>query len=183
MKEAADISGKKGGKKKPPIEKKGKEHDLPLKISLPEVTLVEEAQWTNYDPPYDKFTALRIRQAPSQNEVAENGQPTYDFFVNIDNVHLLRELKVTKESVELVKKRFELGLTLLGLGLLQADMENEEAANGDLSSPENSEPNIEDKVELFTKAVAPILLPMISCLGDLQEDDLSVATEAAGEAV
>lgn len=185
VKEPADISGNKGGKKKPPVDSKGKAHDLPVKISLPEVTLVEEPNWGNHEPAFDKYTALRIRQAPSQSN-GESQQPVYDFFVNIDNVYLLRELKVTKESVDLVKKRFELGLTLLGLGLIQADVESEPKkanGNGAPSSTENGDANIEDKVETFTKAVAPILLPMISCLGDLQESDLAVAVEAAGEAV
>jgi hypothetical protein len=181
VKGPAEAVGSKGTKKKPPAEKKGKAHDLPVKISLPEVTLVEEPNWGNYDPPFDKYTALRIVRAPSNVE----GEPAvYDFFVNIDNVYLLRELKLTKESLELVKKRFELGLTLLGLGLIQADAESDLGKSNDSKmSDENGEANVEDKVEAFTKAVAPILLPMISCLGDLQESDLGVVAEAAGEAV
>ncbi len=180
VKAAVEPSGKPAGPKKPPTEKPGKEHELPDKISLPDVTLVKEADWGKYDPHFDKFTALRIRQVPAK-EGEEKKEPTYDFFVNIDNVHLLRELKSTKDIVDLVRKRFELGLTLLGLGLVQADVE--EGSKQDQSSNQDDEKtNIEDKVEQFTQAVAPILLPMISCLGDLQEQDLAPSIEAAGEA-
>jgi hypothetical protein len=181
VKEEVVTTGSKGKRKKPPSDKRGKEHDLPLKINLPEVTLVQEVDWEKYDPSFDKLTALRIRQAPTEKE---GDDPSYDFFVNIDNVHLLRELKVTKEPVDLVKKRFELGLTLLGLGILQSDMEAEEAEDKErVLALSGGESNVEDKVESFTRAVAAILLPMISSLASLQEEDLAAASETAGEAV
>jgi hypothetical protein len=183
-----ETSGKPGEKKKPPSEKKGADHNLPTKISLPEVTLVAEKDWANHEPPFDKFTALRVRQPSTPSEDSADAPLAFDFFVNIDNIHLLRELKATKDSPEVVKKRFELALTLLGLGLLQDEQkepnpDKNTSSSQDSTSPDNGEPNVEDKIEAFTKAVAPILLPMIAGLGALQEESLASATEAAGEAV
>jgi hypothetical protein len=181
-----ETSGKPGGKKRPPAEKEGKEHDLPTKVALPDVTLVEEKDWQKHDPPFNKFTALRVRQPTTSTNVSAE-TIAYDFFVNIDNVHLLRELKTTKESPAVIKKRFELALTLLGLGLLQDDQV--EKSGTEKSSPQENvgvnsgEPNIEDKIEAFTKAVAPMLLPMIAGLGALEEHELALTAEAAGEVV
>jgi hypothetical protein len=179
IKGPAKTNGKPRGPKKPPAEKPGKEHDLPIKVNLPDVTPVKEADWGKHEPHFDKFTALRIRQAPTKSG-EEKPKPVYDFFVNVDNVHLLRELKGTKENPELVRKRFELGLTLLGLGLLQADAESDAIAQK--PEQENEATNIEDKVEEFTKASAAILLPMITCLAGLEEEDLSAPVELSGEA-
>jgi hypothetical protein len=185
---AIQPAGKPGGKKQPPSDKKGTQHDLPTKIDLPNPTLVEEKDWGKHEPPFDKFTALRVRQPTASADDLTNGTPAYDFFVNIDNVHLLRELKIAKESPEVVKKRFELALILLGLGLLQ-DEQKEPSVEKDVSSvqktdpSDNGAPNVEDKIEAFTKAVAPVLLPMIGGLGAIQEESLAVTAEAAGEAV
>jgi hypothetical protein len=63
-------------------------------------------------------------------------------------------------------------------------MEAEEAEDKErVLALSGGESNVEDKVESFTRAVAAILLPMISSLASLQEEDLAAASETAGEAV
>jgi hypothetical protein len=76
-------------------------------------------------------------------------------------------------------------LVLLGLALVQ---ENEaakaKAKKDDAEEKEDEdegEANIERRVAEFTKAVAPVLLPMIESLGDLDEDAVP-AVVGSGEA-
>ncbi|MCI0460876.1 MAG: hypothetical protein L0Z62_28340, partial [Gemmataceae bacterium] len=76
---------------------------------------------------------------------------------------------------------------LLGLALVQQDevekakakAKKAEAEEEDLE--EEGEVNIEQRVAGFTQAVAPVLLPMIESLGDLDEDPIPVIA-GSGEA-
>ena len=77
----------------------------------------------------------------------------------MDNCHLLAEIKGRKNAdSELLRAQYESGMVLIGLSLLR---EFEEKDN---SSEEES---VYEKISKITGAIAPILLPMITGLNEL----------------
>ncbi|MCY3970513.1 MAG: hypothetical protein OXG74_11290 [Acidobacteria bacterium] len=145
-------------------------------LNLPQVREVSEAQWSDYRPVFDARTALRIVHAgdgtaPSVGDSESHDR--YDFFVNVDNIHLNTYLKAqTKlddEGAKLVRAQFKYGLVLLGLALLRQDGATEAAGNG--KDSHTSDGNVEDHVDGFSAAAATVLLPVIRSLGDLDVSD------------
>lgn len=175
--EKAQPSGGKGERRKPPTDEEGKDRERPTGISLPEVVTVEEEEWNNYDPPFTKHTALRVK-----SDINEDEKTIYDFFINIDNMYLKTELKSCALDSDLMRARFKYGMVLLGLGLLHDHEESKKQLieNGD-NEEESKTINIEDKIKEFTKAVAPVLIPMISVLGELDLKE-SYVDASSGEA-
>lgn len=170
-----DPNAPKGGATtsvQPPGKKPGKDREMPAGIVLPNIIPVYEQEWDQKDPPFDQYTALRIIHAGTSDEDEENGngQNVYDFYVNMDNAFLKHELKRGKQEIELAKAQFKYGLVLLGLGVLHEDTKSNGATNGKYDDTSN-EASTEDKVETLTRAVAPILLPMIESLGTLKLDE------------
>ena len=120
----------------------------------------------------------------SENGENGNGKDVYDFYLNVDNFYLKTELKAGGVEPEVTKARFVYGMVLLGLGLLHQEAQGrksqpdyEEVGLGDL----NGQANVEDKVEEFTRAIAPVLLPMIDHLAPLELEEDWV-TDVSGEA-
>lgn len=176
-----------GPRSKPPGDDQGNDRELPSGISLPNIQAVEEANWSKYDPPFDKYTALRIMitDAPSEPTQGHNGEAdthdVYDFLINMDNVFLKSELKPTDEEVEVLKARWKYGLVLVGLALLHDDVQSRKTKKQDShEDQEETGDTIASLVERFTKALAPILLPMISSLGTLDLEG-AIAMTASGE--
>jgi hypothetical protein len=163
------------GRRKPPSKEEGFDREVSSGISLPIITPVHESEWGNYDPPFDKFTALRVK-ASVEEESDGNGKEKeiYDFYVNMDNFYLQHETKSSRQDPEIVQVKFRDGLVLVGLALLREDWlvrknkvrgEDLEIDSGDNGS------NVSDQIEQFSKAIAPILLPMIDNLGALDDLD------------
>ncbi len=181
--EPATPTGKKGNRRKPPTAAKGMERELPIGIELPKVTRVYEGDWNRYG--FDKYSALKIKDAGEVTEgnAAESstaGRAVYDFFVNMDNIYLRTELKGGDKDLEIVRARFTYGLVLIGLALLHYEAH----ASEDVYEEEDTAPNgknVEDKAYEVSKALAPVLIPMIDSLGALTLDELAVA-DASGEA-
>jgi hypothetical protein len=185
-KEAQDTSGRNSDRRKPPSKEKGEDRDRPSGIKLPNVILVEEKDWENQSPPFDKLTALRIRNAGSSEEGEEDSSSSivYDFYINMDNVYLKSELKSAKTESELVRAQFKYGMVLLGLAMLQQDIEDHRQDDDSESERESENGNgasIEKNVEAFSRAVAPVVIPMINSLGSLSVEDEPVLG-ASGEA-
>lgn len=91
-------------------------------------------------------------------------------------------MKSTKAEMPLLKARFVYAMVLVGLGLLQQDI-TEQSSKGD--EPETDEDNeacgnVEERVERVTRALAPIMLPMIESLGALDVAEVEANT-ASGE--
>lgn len=112
-------------------------------LALPNVKRVPEAEWDQYE--FDSETALKI--------VSSEGY--YDYFVNIDNKFLRIAQKDSRQSALLLENQFAYGLVLLGIAMV----------HDFVSSSEEVGP--EDMVAKVTKAVAPILVPMLQTVGTL----------------
>lgn len=179
-------SGESGDRRKPPDKDEGKDREKPVGISLPKIVLVPEADWAKHTPAFDKYTALRIKVS-SENGDDDKGQDVYDFFVNVDNIHLQVELKTGAADAQVVRARFKYGLVLIGLALVhqnaterrsrmvQAGETAQESSDADEDAPK-----LEDSVESVTKALAPVILPIIQSLGALDADAL-LPTDGSGE--
>ena len=184
---ATTPSGTSKPPRKPPSKEDGDDREIRGGIALPNIIEVTEAEWGEHKPPFDKHTALRIKDAGVNDENGQNGdaKSVYDFYVNIDNLYLKTEMKPAYSDPQVTQARFTYGLVLLGLALLQQEEVDKRAQsdkNVDGEEDENeSRGNIEDRVERMGTAVAPILLPMIESLGDLDEESVP-AVSGAGEA-
>ena len=146
-----------------------------------------EKEWENHSPPLDKYTVLRIKNAGSSDEGGSGeAKDVYDFYVNVDNFYLQCEVKPAGSNSDLLRNRFVYGNVLLGLAILHQDELDAKLKNqGDIEVEKDeedgeSEPNIEDRVESFTRATAPVLLPMIEHLSVIDADEPASA-DASGE--
>lgn len=182
VREAAEPqTGTKGTSRKPPSDESGDDREVASGITLPNPIPVHELDWGKYDPPFDKHTALRIKIDEEPN--AENGgqtQDVYDFFINMDNLFFKTELKsAASDEIDLTAARWKYALVLVGLAMLHDEAKKPKVSE-DSKRDEDNGPTIETRVEKFTRAIAPVLLPMIESLGALEADSLS--TVASGEA-
>jgi hypothetical protein len=138
----------------------GKGRRTASSLSLPNIIEVRKEHWE--ERKFDKYSALDVKS------VGEGG---YDFFVNMDNICLLTELKYTKSSPDLLNARFKYGMVLIGMAMLK-EPESPTAESGDSDQGES----IFNKIRQFTRAVSLVLLPMISSLGDFELDSKEVSS-------
>lgn len=125
-------------------------------LSLPKIIPVTKNEWADE---YTELSALKIKHAPTDGY---SDAPVYDFFVNIDNKFLLHSQKEATAEAELLKKQFIYGFVLVGLALIQDHKSDD---NGDEAE------SVEDHVERTSRALAPILVPMIQTIGELTENE------------
>jgi len=186
VKKEATPSGGPGARRKPPTREPGDHRERPTGISLPKIIRVFEADWEKHN--FDKYTALRIKNAGFTDEKGGNGnaKPVYDFFVNLDNQYLRGELKLGRRDPGIVRERFTTGMVLVGLALLHQEEVQRRTREHQKGEDEEAEEqvfpaSIEHWVERFTKALAPVLLPMIELLGELDQESGASFT-GSGEA-
>ncbi len=92
----------------------------------------------------------------------------YDFFVNIDNIHLLTELKSANNSdVKALEAKYKFGLVLIGIALLQNNIKRENT----------DEENVFELIVKVTKAISPIIIPMIDSLGAIEIENIIAMPE------
>ena len=138
-------------------------------VAVPEPNQVFVENWYKHD--FDKFSAMRV---VLQDSVGDPGYvATHDYFINMDNIYLQSELKATKVNPEIVRAQWKFGMMILAVALLRESAmttvetrEPEQHASEDSTTPE-------DKVALVTRALAPVLLPLVEHLGGLTEEEFA----------
>lgn len=155
-----------GGKRKFPPDGNDSEEIRKIPSSLDLPTMIElrknDSNWKEHfrnkeDSRDDDAGALSIKDA------GDNG---YDFFINMDNVYLQTEVKGnTKIDHRLLEARFKYGMVLVGISLLDY-FEKKESEKS--KTEETNDASMFKKIYQLSKAISPILLPMISSLGDLK---------------
>ena len=81
---------------------------------------------------------------------------------------MLSEIKPPKTSeVELINAKYKFGMVLIGLSILNNEKEEEKADHNDEVE------SIFSKIEKLTKALSPMLIPMIDSLGSLEINDVT----------
>ena len=154
---AVSKNGSNGGKRKKRGGKKGNDSNSNENLSLPEVFEVRQDEWERYG--FVQESAMK----------AEYNGKAWDFWVNMDNTSLKYELKTnSRQSVKLLEARFKYGLTLFTLGLIK-DFEDSKKDDGD--------GDINNIILIGTKALAKVLLPVISSLGELEIEEVPVNEE------
>ena len=126
-----------------------------LRVPIP--TLVYKQDWDQHE--FNKFSALKVEFHPGLGEKEED---SYEYFLNMDNVHLKTELKGTRDDLEIVKSRWKFGMILIGVALLN---------EGEQDPEYDDAPTPQERVREITTAIAPVILPMIEHLGALSESD------------
>lgn len=145
--------GGNGNRAKPPSNGNGKNTSND-ELSLPNVIEIRSPDWAQQG--FKKDSALKV---------IDSGESGFDFYINLDNIHLLTEIKTNRTiNHKLLEARYKYGMVLIGLSLLKDDDEK----------PEDQQNEIDkfDQITEITKSISPILLPMISGLGELQEEEV-----------
>ena len=148
-----------GGNRLPKVEPGDGDRTQPDGLNMPEVKEVFESDWAEYG--YDKFSALSVYSA---------GDEGYDYYINMDNLYLNHEIKALKanEDPKLLQSKFKIAMVLLGMMMLQDLTKSDSELNQD--SDDNIAESPSDTVAQVTSMVAPVILPMIETLGDLDLD-------------
>jgi len=73
---------------------------------------------------------------------------------------------------------------LIGLALIQEHGQNETTSREGENGPQDQgdEATLEQQVETLSRAIAPVLLPMIEHLGSLDLEEDTVLVDSSGEA-
>lgn len=140
-----DSSAK--GEREKPAGGKGNNRKDPSLLKLPNIIPIKKDEWNKYG--FNNESALLIR---------DGGEEGYDFFVNMDNVYLLTEIKSRiKDEPEILKSQYQYGLVLIAMSLLNT-----------LEEDKNEDESLYDRISKVSKALSPMLLPMITSLGELE---------------
>lgn len=160
----ADTSGSKGGgNQKPPAGDGDGDREKPDSMAMPQVVEVFESEWDEHDG-FNRDTALVVKGTEDN---------VYDFFINMDNLHLKWELKewlAQNQEPRLLQDRFKYAMVLMSMAILKETTE-EASKEADTLFDENDLAPAE-YVAKFTSIVAPVILPMIQTLGDLGSEEL-----------
>lgn len=125
-------------------------------LNLPKITTVSQSEWAQHD--FDELSVLKVVHVGApDNPLA----PVYDFFINVDNKYLLHSQKEKVANAELLRKQFIYGFVLVGLALLQ----EHERQNG-----KASDETVDAYIERTSRALGPILVPMIQSIGGLNDE-------------
>ena len=154
----ADSSGSGGdANRKPPAGDNEGEREIPDHLAMPEIVEVREGddKWDEYK--FSADTALIVKGADD----------SYDFFINMDNRHLNWELKdqlAQNKEPEPLQSRFKYALVLIGMAILKESSKDQDSIFA------RHELNPEKAAADLTAMVAPVILPMIHTLGELELD-------------
>jgi len=173
----------------PPVTKKtpkkrrmgGKGNDATTQgIKLPKVEPVrqDDKHWQKYDFTVD--TGCHVISDPIK--VDGEDQLEHVFYINMDNNSLRTEMKYSKQDPRLLEAKFKYGNVLLGLAMLHEAENNEVAVKASSDDEDQQAETVQDQIRKVSKAVAPVLLPMIDQLAGLNEDDIETFS-AMGEDV
>lgn len=161
--ESRQHDPKKRNRRKPRSKDDGTDRESPGGLALPEIEKIIEEHWPQQSPPFDKYTALKITIAGP----TEDGKGTqYDFKVNVDNLYLKAEKKGSREP-KLVEQRFVYGLVIIGLALLN----DSDRMTRICASDDGNDLSIEGLVAAASRALAPVVVPLIDQLGELTLDE------------
>jgi hypothetical protein len=168
-----------GPKPDKPGDQEGKDAQNDARLAVPNPIEVWEKGWADRDPPFDKFTAMRIKRPPD----ADEGSAVFDYFINMNNVFIDQAAKERPRRVREIRNRYKFGMTLLTLALIRHDLEarkRERAIEGDEEEKPQRQ-DVHDMVAEVTNAIAPFLLPLVDSLSQIT-GDYEPLSAIAGEA-
>jgi len=155
--EEKKSNGGKGERKKPPSDKPGDDSIDTSNLDLPNIIEIRRDKWSNFS--FNNESVL---------DVKDTGEGGYDFFINMDNIHLLTELKTNSIDEKILIAKYKFGMVLIGIAILKNKSIELEKNNDD----NKEETDVYNKIREITKEISPVLLPMINYLGNLKLDDI-----------
>ncbi len=151
-------------------------------IAFPKVTWLKKhsATWASYFEDIDDCLAIMA----DGDDTNENGDPTYTFYMNEDNTALQTEMKASTGAALILKKKFEVANVLIGLALIQDERVRRKKGAKDerQQSKDVAADQLQKHVSQSTRALAPVILPMIDGLGELDSEALE-QSDLVGQAV
>ncbi len=164
-----------------PSDETGKDSHKPQGIQLPKVKLIRESDWASQNPPFDKYTALRVKHAGLEDADGKS-IPVFDFYLNEDNIYARTELKHSKLIPEIVRARFRYAMILLGLAMIHNHLHISNSRSKDAESEDETElPDLETEIERVTSGIAAVILPTIDELGGLTEETSKMLNSVVSE--
>lgn len=153
-----ESTGGNGGRRTPPNgEGSNKKSFTPTGIALPNVKEIGKDSWEEFG--FTKESALAVRKF----------NDAYDFFVNMDNIHLQTEIKPIAKNegkMRLLKARYKYSMVLIGLGVLGYYNNHKDEISENSDTPE-------EMIRRISDMLSPVLLPMIDVMGDDMGDILN----------
>lgn len=143
-------------RKKPPHQDPGDDREKQSGVKFPEIQLVYEKDWNDHE--FNKYSALKVVKTKSRSNDHDGGVD-FTFFVNMDNIYLQHEIKDDVEEKSTAEAYFKYGMALLGIAVIYDDQQSKDEG-------EKYE-GIEDRINDFSRAMAPMLIPMIKEFGEL----------------
>jgi hypothetical protein len=122
---------------------------------------VKKETWSDHD--FNEDSALRI---VSSGETVQNKQE-YDFYVNVDNQHLIRHVQQTGTDLEAGRSIYGNALVLIALALVRRWDKRDE----DRQDESDDSISIEDYVAYASEGISVVLLPMLKQLAAGMTDE------------
>jgi hypothetical protein len=136
----SNVKDKQENKEKDPVTNK---------LALPKIVKINKEKWETHD--FNKESALKVEF---------NGDLGWVFYVNVDNIHLLSEIKAKPYNMRLIEAQYVYSLVLFGISMIN---KLEEDTGDDKDIDKNID--IPELIRTISKGVSPILIPMINTLG------------------
>lgn len=152
--EVPKTPGGKPPRPRPPHDDPGNDREKPSGIKFPDIQPVYEEDWHLHD--FDKYSSMKVFKSKNS---ADPSSVDFTFFVNMDNIYLQHELKDDIEDKATSEAYFKYGMALLGISIIYDDQQNREE--------KDKYEGIEERIADFSRAMAPMLIPMIKEFGEL----------------
>lgn len=122
--------------------------EAPSSLGLPLIKEVNRDEWKEHG--FSENSALNIKPVPDGSG--------YDFYLNMDNLSLLSEIKARKAvDARLLKEQFKYGMVLAGISLIHQ-----------YETTKNNNEELDDFIKTASAGLASIILPVIDILGSLE---------------
>lgn len=158
---ASDGGGGQGGK--------GRDNDAGIR--LPRIRRLKERDPLWKERGFDHDTGCEVVDDSDVGQESSDGRDL-TFYVNVSNRALETEMKQRsrEDDASVVEAKFVFANVLVGLGVLNDPKRDGDDALESLETPEG-------RVASTTRALAPVLLPMIEFLGSLDSEEVSASSE------
>jgi hypothetical protein len=149
---------------KPPSNEEGTDREKSSGVKFPKIYQVYESDYDKHE--MNKYSGMQVVKKANLKDEVE-----FIFFVNMDNIYLKHEIKDNPKQEKSIKGQFEYGMALLGISMIYDDDQNKDE--------ETKFEGIENKIFEFSRAMTPIIIPMIREFGqlDLKSDLIDQLTE------
>ena len=155
----------------------GKEAQQDSRLAVPTPAEIWEKSWNDQEPPFDKYTAMRVKRPPGADEKSA----MFDYYINMNNIFIDQAVKLKPKKASGIRDRYKFGMTFITLALIRQELEiRKKTATTD--SEDDLRQDLSDRIDEVTAAIAPFLLPLVDSLSRIVAETEPLS-ETAGETV